>query len=464
MEIQPKGAQLEVMALEAKGHTVVLGTAGSGKTTMALLLAERNANFSKSPNVLVLTFNRALVAYMSGIKSFNHGVVVENFHRFCLGYLKSQGKNVDNIIIPREEKEKIIAGIVTDKHKQYSDESTFLRPVNTFIEEIEFLESFGVSSLEQYVSMERIGRAGTYISRENRHWFYEVYEEYKVRRAQAGYLYDWDDLAIAVFDTLLVDESPRRYKHIIVDEGQDFSPIMLKTLVKAIPPDGSFTFFGDIAQQIYGNSLSWKASGIETKKIWKFEYNYRNPKEIALFAQDVLKHPKWEKKSEEYVNTNFEVPAAGIKPTLVKYHNSDEEMAEIIKLLKNRGGRNVIVVQTRQQVTLFLRALFDNHIPANEIKKDRNSSLDDGVYVTTFYSAKGLEFDTVFIPFLNEADYPDPELLEKSEDIDKVYQRALKLFYVAVTRAKHSLVMSYSSELTSLFPKDSENYIHQVKK
>ena len=371
---------------------------------------------------------------------------------------------MDNVVIKREQKEDIINKIVSKKHEQFPDESTFLRPVNTFVEEVEFLESFGVSTLEQYVSMERIGRAGTYISRENRHWFYEVYEEYKIKRAEAGYLYDWDDLAIEVYETLMADESPRRYKHIIVDEGQDFSPMMLRALVKAIPPDGSFTFFGDIAQQIYGNALSWKASGIETKKIWKFEYNYRNPKEIALFAQDVLKHPMWEKKGDEYVIANLEVPAAGIKPALVKYHNTDEEIDEIVKLLKNRGGRNIIVVQTRQQVTLFMNALSHNYINASEIKKDKNSSINDGVYVTTFYSVKGLEFDTVFIPFLNETDYPDPELLEKNEDKEKIYQRALKLFYVAVTRAKHSLVMSYSSELTNLFPKDSKNFIWQEKK
>jgi type IV secretory pathway VirB4 component len=36
MVVQPKGAQKEVMALDPVGHTVILGTAGSGKTTMAL--------------------------------------------------------------------------------------------------------------------------------------------------------------------------------------------------------------------------------------------------------------------------------------------------------------------------------------------------------------------------------------------------------------------------------------------
>ena len=61
MKIEPKGAQREVLALEPKGHTVVLGTAGSGKTTMALYLAEKLSNLKGNPRVLILTFNRALV-------------------------------------------------------------------------------------------------------------------------------------------------------------------------------------------------------------------------------------------------------------------------------------------------------------------------------------------------------------------------------------------------------------------
>lgn len=61
MIVQPKGTQKEVMALNPQGHTVVLGTAGSGKTTLALLLADERSNLAGSPEVLVVTFNRALV-------------------------------------------------------------------------------------------------------------------------------------------------------------------------------------------------------------------------------------------------------------------------------------------------------------------------------------------------------------------------------------------------------------------
>lgn len=461
MRIEPKGTQQEVLALEPRGHIVVLGAAGSGKTTMALLLAEKLSNLPHEPKVLVVTFNRALVAYMEAIQSFKKGVVVENFHHFCLGYLKSQGKKTDYVIIPENAKDNIVNEIVEEKRREYPKESTFLRPVNTFIEEILFLERFGVNSLAQYKDIERIGRADTFISRENRHWFYEVYELYKQKRLEKGYLYDWDDLAISVYNELLMDENERRYTHIIVDEGQDFSPMMLKVLIAAVPPAGSFTFFGDIAQQIYGTALSWKASGIDTKKIWRFENNYRNPVEIAQFAQDILKHPKWEQKGDEYVASKIECPAAGIKPILIKYSNNQNEIVEIAKLLKRRGGRNVIVVKNRQLVGEFLCELQKNNILAKEIKKEYDSCIGDGVYVTTFYSVKGLEFDNVFIPFLNKEDYPDKKRLEDSENKDKVCSNALKLLYVAVTRATQSVVMSYSSVLTELFPKDSQNYINR---
>ena len=61
LRITPKGKQEEVMALPAKGHIVVLGTAGSGKTTIALLRAHHLANIPNGGRVLLDTFNGALV-------------------------------------------------------------------------------------------------------------------------------------------------------------------------------------------------------------------------------------------------------------------------------------------------------------------------------------------------------------------------------------------------------------------
>lgn len=83
-EIQPTGKQKEVLALPPVGHTVVLGTAGSGKTTMALFRAIGLANLPNKPRVLVVTFNTALVQYMSNICKLQlPNLTIENYHKFA---------------------------------------------------------------------------------------------------------------------------------------------------------------------------------------------------------------------------------------------------------------------------------------------------------------------------------------------------------------------------------------------
>jgi superfamily I DNA/RNA helicase len=71
-------------------------------------------------------------------------------------------------------------------------------------------------------------------------------------RQESGYKYDWDDIAQAVKEEMAQDDSDRMYQHIVIDEGQDLSPVMLQSLALAVPDNGSITFFGDVAQQIYG--------------------------------------------------------------------------------------------------------------------------------------------------------------------------------------------------------------------
>ena len=93
MRITLQGKQLEVMALPPTGHTVVLGTAGSGKTTVALQRARYLANLPNKPKVLLVTFNNALVQYINSLGDTDYSnLVVESYHKFARGYLNSRGK------------------------------------------------------------------------------------------------------------------------------------------------------------------------------------------------------------------------------------------------------------------------------------------------------------------------------------------------------------------------------------
>ncbi len=171
---KPIGRQKEVLYLPAQGHIAVLGTAGSGKTILAILRAAYLANrkIDHHGKTLLITFNSVLVSYLKHLQEDSIAdVVVENYHKFARGYLGC------------------------------------------------------------------------------------------------------------------------RYRHVVViDEGQDFSPEMIRSLAKAIPADGSLTFFGDVAQQIYGHRISWREAGLDIK-VWEFKENYRNTQQIAKLGPEIANMP-----------------------------------------------------------------------------------------------------------------------------------------------------------------------------
>lgn len=459
--ITPIGKQKEVMALPAKGHIVVLGTAGSGKTTIALLRAQYLSNIPNGGRVLLVTFNRALTEYMRGISDFQSSkLVIENYHAFARGYLNSRGKMPKwNGILDPNEKGYYIEQAITILRNQYPFESTFRRSKEFFIDEITFIEKFGFADLNSYYNAERIGRASANIKRDNRKWIFEVYKKYLELREEMGRKYDWDDLAFYVYHELQEDGNERRYTHIIVDEGQDFSPMMIKSLVCAVGNGGSFTFFGDVAQQIYGSRLSWRDSGINTDKIWRFNINYRNPMTITNFAKDITNSKYW-RKDDDMVDATVQI-AEGPKPMLIRFTDRKHEMSWVVEKAISIGkiSSTVIVCRNRADIDLFMQNLKNSGCNAVEIdKKTPGFANVKRVYLATFHAAKGLEFENVFIPYLSDDRLPDPETLANAVSAQDVYADEIRLLYVAATRSKYGLYMSYSGALSPLFPEDVCSY------
>ena len=461
MDIRPKGKQEEVMALPAQGHIVVLGTAGSGKTTIALLRALHLANIPNGGNVLLVTFNGALVKYMRAMSNDRtKKLTVENYHKFARGYLNSRGKMpYMNGIAGPDAKAEYITQAVEILRKKYPTESTFRRSIEFFVEEIDFMEKFGLLISDKYERAERIGRASANIRRENRKWIFSVYEKYLEIRKANGQKYDWDDLAYYAFNELKEDESKRKYSHIIVDEGQDFSPMMIKSLIEAVAEGGSFTFFGDVAQQIYGSRLSWRDSGIDINKIWRFDVNYRNPATIIAFAKAITQNKYWRQDSD-MVNATHQV-AEGPKPILVKFSNKKHEKKWVVEraIAIRKTASTVIICRNRDDIDEFFEELKEAGCKATVINKNTPGFAHlKQVYLATYHAAKGLEFDNVIIPYLTEDKLPDPDIVSNATSWEEVYADEIKLLYVAATRSKYGLYMTYSGTLTPLFPMGSESY------
>ncbi len=451
---RPVQRQREVVCLPARGHQVVLGTAGSGKTTMAILRAAflSDPDLPQNGATLLLTYNKALCAYIRAIAAPElKNVTVEHYHKFARGYLASRGKMRSNSIIQGAIRERIIATAIAEVGGAHRGATFFRRPLNFFLSEIGWLEKHGIVSLDDYEAQNRTGRAEARLERRLRRTMWQVYEAYLAGRAKAGFKYDFDDLASAMMRELDLDKDPRRYRHIVIDEGQDLSPEMIRSLARVLPIDGSITFFGDVAQQIYGHRMSWRSAGLSPVKVWQFAENYRNSREIASLGLAISRMPYYADVPDMVAPTS--PAAAGPKPTLVSLSDSGSETKFVVDqaIRLSRAQSVAILVRTVRQLDK-IRA----QLPRTAINLRSESGrwvAGPRLFVGTYHSAKGLEFDAVILPYLANDLFPDPQTVHDF-GMQEAEANDGRLLYVGVTRARAALILTYSGTLSTLLPTD----------
>lgn len=456
---KPIGCQREVLCLQAQGHIAVLGTAGSSKTTLAILRSAylTNPTTDHHGKTLLVTFNRALVTYLKHLQDRRLAdVVIENYHTFARGYLAARNQMSPNqILSDSNRREALIKEVVKLVSKRSGANPIFTRPVELFSEELRWIAQHGITTCEAYKDVERVGRADARIERRDRELVFEIYCTYQDLRKQMGYKYDWDDIATAVCAEFDADNSPRRYRHIIIDEGQDFSPEIIRSLVKAIPTNGSITFFGDVAQQIYGHRMSWRSAGLNIEKVWEFKENYRNSKQIAKLGLAISQMPYF--KGVPDLVEPVSPTADGSLPTLVECSSIDQESKFVVSqaIQAARTQSVAILLRDRQDENLIYR-----YLPSGSIRLHRDMTTwqaGPGIRYGTYHSAKGLEFDAVILPFCNNKRLPDPEGVAAFGEKDAIAQDG-RLLYVGVTRAKTRLIITYSGKVTRLLPNDTSLY------
>ena len=449
----PVGRQREVLYLPPTGHTVVLGTAGSGKTTLAILrsIYLSDPTTDHSGKTLLVTFNKCLVTYMRHLAgTLQRDISVENYHRFARGYLSHRGKLPWGSISDPNDRSRFIEGALLRARKDGLEGSILERQAEFFDEEFQWIQQQGINKKKDYVAAERVGRTTTRVARRERPLLYKVYKRYLEQRKLGGKQYDWSDLASTVLSELRADQGERLYRHMVIDEGQDFSPEMLRSLAAALPIHGSLTFFGDVAQQIYGDRVSWRSAGLRAGRIWRFKENYRNTKQISRLALALADTPHFPDDPDLVEPT---APAAdGPLPVLRRAPDEGAEWQFVLEQARRLAetGTVAVLFRTREQ----------GHRVANATQLHGNLEQwpsGPGLFYGTYHAAKGLEFDTVFMPFLSNERWPHPDdvsLLGK----DEAAIRNVRLLYVGITRARSTLVLTYSGKVTLLLPKEKELY------
>ncbi len=215
-------------------------------------------------------------------------------------------------------------------------------------------------------------------------------------------------------------------KHLVVDEMQDYSWLQYLILKKLFPC--KMTILGDRAQTMEERQQDVSAflPKIFGKNIRRIVMNksYRNTVEIAVYANRIAGITDMEL---------FERHGRPVEEkTFADMENALDEVLENLKLGEAQFETSAVICKTEAQAfqaSCYLRKKLDQS--GYDIKKkfsflDRNSrSFQKGLTVTTFYLAKGLEFDQVFSVF-------------PKEDEDALSRQAR---YITATRALHELFM-----------------------
>jgi len=131
--------------------------------------------------------------------------------------------------------------------------------------------------------------------------------------------------------------------------------------------------------------------------------------------------------------------AVGYDDFLEKYANERnldrEGLFEILDEIEASSAEFSTYAEWKNHIADYTEALKARRFERQEKEKET------GVSLLTYHSAKGLEFDTVFIMDLCEGGSPHRQAVSKDET-----EEERRMFYVAVTRAKNRLFLTFSSD------------------
>lgn len=273
-----------------------------------------------------------------------------------------------------------------------------------------------------------------------------------------------DEVAVRTVNDFF--HSPEKYGHILVDEVQDIAPEKLKVIVAHAP---HVIAAGDPAQSLYPKSPTpTQISGIlKSPKVHilrdmprlsltTFQIGHHiNPGAKAAKGAEVREEGsraivlKASSQSAEFQKV-FELAAAAAKPgspaaVLFPKHNQIQDFADCVAKIKGAGAVPQRKAMHQGNYDYFNDFFAKAKIP---LRYFGNSSGDlaeserrKTVFVMTYHSAKGLDFPHVFIPDLTS----EAQLDARPKPLSKLANERTLLF-VAITRTKNQLTLSYHGE------------------
>ena len=322
------------------------------------------------------------------------------------------------------------------------------------------VDAWQLHTWEQYRDVQRLGRK-TRVAEPQRRVLWSIFEK-AIAALEADALLTEAGLFTKLADALAASgQAP--FDYAIVDESQDISIPHLRYLAMLGKARKDSLFFaGDLGQRIYQQPFSWRSLGVDIRgRSRTLQINYRTSHQIRAQADRLLNAAVADVDENNEVRNGTISVFDGAAP-LIKELGSVAEEATVVgewiaARLKDGASPHEIGVLVRSEAEYpRARAALQAAQAAYTVLDDSVATKSGTVSITKIELAKGLEFRCVAVMACDADIIPLQSRIESAADepdLKEVYETERHLLYVACTRARDHLLVT-SSDSPSEFLSD----------
>jgi hypothetical protein len=442
-------AQREWVERDYSGPARVAGSAGTGKTIVALHRAVFLARANPDARVLLTTFSDILAnalrtrlrRLVSNEPRLGERLEVESIGSLGMRLYKSL---VEKPVIATRENILEFLRDAASKVEGHKFNVSFL-----LTEWEQVVDAWQLESWEAYRDVERLGRK-TRLPEPQRAILWAIFQ--KVRSSLESRNLITEAGLFAKLAAVVGKQARAPFDFAVVDEAQDISVAHLKFFAALGGKRANALFFaGDLGQRIFQQPFSWRSLGVDVRGRSKtLRVNYRTSHQIRTQSDRLLAPEVSDADGNTEGRSDTVSVFNGAVPTVLIFANEDEEIAAVGAWLAERAKEGVathefgVFVRSQKELERARAAVEKAGLPF-EVLDEKGTGSGAQVSISTMHLAKGLEFRAVAVIACDDEVIPLQERIEKvteDSDLQEVYDTERHLLYVACTRARDYLLVT----------------------
>jgi superfamily I DNA/RNA helicase/mRNA-degrading endonuclease RelE of RelBE toxin-antitoxin system len=431
------------------GPARVSGSAGTGKTIVALHRAAYLARTHGDARVLLTTFSDTLASALQ--TKLNRLLAHEprlaeriDVHSLEAIGLRLYRSHVGQAKIASRE---IVRELLSDAAGAIDGHK--FGPHFLLTEWEQVVDAWQLNSWEGYRDVVRLGRK-TRLPEVQRTVLWSIFE-----RLRAG-LHERKLITQAeLFTALAAALSEKKsvvFDFAVVDEAQDIGIAHLRFLAALGGGRPNALFFaGDLGQRIFQQPFSWRALGVDIRgRSRTLRVNYRTSHQIRAQADRLLGPLVTDVDGNSEDRSDAVSVFNGPPPAIRTFKDEAEEIKAVGHWIAECDQAGVlpheigVFVRSPAQLDRAQAAVKESGLASN-VLDEHVATESDHVSISTMHLAKGLEFRAVVVMACDDEVIPLQERIETvgdDADLQEVYDTERQLLYVACTRARDHLLVT----------------------